>query len=142
MAFCAEPQRRESGKIAAFFFHLVIIPMLKLKFLLPLLIVIGALVWWFTPHYSDEDKAYYIAMFCTLTHDGRGNTPQDMQQIIEGSNSDYALQKIHFQRGLGEHLQTVWQDLSPAQQQQAQQDRNSCLRLMSEKLLPGQESQN
>ncbi|ERK11703.1 MAG: hypothetical protein QM578_06945 [Pantoea sp.] len=115
--------------------------MLKLKFILPLLIIISALVWWFTPHYSDEDKAYYIAMFCTLTHDGRSNSVQDMQQIIEGSNSDYALQKIHFQRGLGEHLQMVWQGLSPELQQQAHQDRTQCRRLMSEKLLPGQELQ-
>lgn len=112
--------------------------MLKLKFLVPLLIVISAAVWLLMPHYSDEDKGYYIAMFCTLTHDGRGNAPQDMQQIIEGSNSDYALQKVHFQQGLAEHLQTVWQDLSPQQQQQARQESLSCRRLMSEKLLPGQ----
>ena len=112
--------------------------MLKIKFLLPLLIVMSAVVWWLMPHYSDEDKGYYIAMFCTLTHDGRANTSQDMQQIIEGSNSDYALQKIHFQRGLADHLQTVWQDLSPQQQQQARQDGLSCRRVMSEKLLPGQ----
>jgi len=96
--------------------------MLKIKFLLPLLLVISALVWWLMPHYSDEDKAYYIATFCTLTHDGRDNSAQAMQQIIEGGNSDYALQKIHFQSGLAEHLQTVWQDLSPQQQQQARQD--------------------
>jgi hypothetical protein len=112
--------------------------MLKLKFIVPLLIIISAAVWWLMPHYSDEDKGYYIAMFCTLTHDGRGNTAQDMQQIIEGSNSDYALQKIHFQQGLADHLQAVWQDLSPEQQQQARQENLSCRRLMSEKLLPGQ----
>lgn len=112
--------------------------MLKIKFLLPLLIVVSAVVWWLMPHYSDEDKGYYIAMFCTLTHDGRGNTSQDMQQIIEGSNSDYALQKVHFQHGLADHLQTVWQDLSSEQQQQAREESVSCRRLMSEKLLPGQ----
>ena len=112
--------------------------MLKLKFLLPALIALCALVWWLMPHYSDEDKGYYIAMFCTLTHDGRDNSPQAMQGIIEGSNSDYALQKIHFQRGLAERLQTVWQDLSPQQQQQARQESLSCRRLMSEKLLSGQ----
>ena len=89
--------------------------MLKLKFLLPVIIAISALVWWLMPHYSDEDKDYYIAMFCTLTQDGRDNSAQAMQQIIEGSNSDYALQKIHFQSGLAEHLQTVWQDLSAGQ---------------------------
>ncbi|QFS58966.1 hypothetical protein GAY20_00960 [Pantoea dispersa] len=112
--------------------------MLKIKFLLPLLLIICALVWWLMPHYSDEDKAYYIATFCTLTHDGRDNSAQGMQQIIEGGNSDYALQKIHFQFGLAEHLQTVWQDLSPQQQQQARQDAFVCRQLMSDKLLPGQ----
>ncbi|KNC12673.1 hypothetical protein AC790_11815 [Pantoea sp. RIT-PI-b] len=112
--------------------------MLKIKILLPLLIVLSAVVWWLMPHYSDEDKAYYIATFCTLTHDGRGNTSQDMQHIIEGSNSDYALQKIHFKPGLADHLQSIWQDLSPEQQQQARQESLSCRRLMSDKLLPGQ----
>ncbi|MDF7629274.1 hypothetical protein PUG46_08325 [Erwiniaceae bacterium L1_55_4] len=111
--------------------------MFKLKFLLPVLIVISAAVWWLMPHYSDEDKGYYIAMFCILTHDGRDNSPQAMQQIIEGSNSDYALQKIHFQSGLAEHLQSVWQDLSAEQQQQARQESLSCRKVMSEKLLPG-----
>lgn len=111
--------------------------MFKLKFLLPALIVISTAVWWWMPHYSDEDKGYYIAMFCILTHDGRDHNPQAMQHIIEGSNSDYALQKIHFQRQLAEHLQQVWQDLSPAQQQQARQDDGVCRRLMSETLLPG-----
>ena len=111
--------------------------MLKIKFLLPLIIVISAIVWWLMPHYSDEDKGYYIAMFCTLTHDGRDNSPQAMQQIIEGSNSDYALQKIHFESGLAAHLQTVWQDLSPEQQQKARQESLSCRQAMSEKLLPG-----
>jgi hypothetical protein len=119
------------------FFSLAHDPMLKLKFLLPVLIVISAAVWWLMPHYSDEDKGYYIAMFCTLTHDGRDNSPKAMQQIIEGSNSDYALQKIHFQSGLADHLQTVWQDLSPEQQQKARQDALSCRQVMSEKLLPG-----
>ncbi len=112
--------------------------MLKLKFLLPALIAISALVWWLMPHYSDEDKGYYIAMFCTLTHDGHDHSPQAMQQIVEGSNTDYALQKIHFQRGLAEHLQTVWHDLSAEQQQQARQESLACRRLMSQKLLPDQ----
>lgn len=128
----------QSATIARFTLQRVTRLMLKIKFLLPLLIVMSAVVWWLMPHYSDEDKGYYIAMFCTLTHDGRGNTSHDMQQIIEGSNSDYALQKIHFQRGLADHLHRVWQDLSPQQQQQARQDGLSCRRVMSEKLLPGQ----
>lgn len=112
--------------------------MLKIKYLLPFLLIICAAVWWLMPHYSDEDKAYYIATFCTLTHDGRDNSPHAMQQIIEGGNSDYALQKIHFKSGLAGHLQTVWQDLAPQQQQQARQDALSCRQIFSETLLPGQ----
>ena len=111
--------------------------MLKIKFLLPLLLVISALVWWLMPHYSDEDKAYYIATFCTLTHDGRDNSPQAMQQIIEGGNSDYALQKIRFQPGLATHLQQVWQDLALPQQQQARQEALRCRQIMSAVMLPG-----
>ncbi len=124
--------------IAAFFYAWMTITMFKLKFLVPLLLVICAAVWWLMPHYSDEDKAYYIAIFCTLTHDGRDNSPQAMQNIVEGGNSDYALQKIHFQSGLATHLQTTWQNLTPEQQQSARQDALTCRRAMSETLLPGQ----
>lgn len=112
--------------------------MTNMKILLPLVLVACALVWWLMPHYSDEDKAYYIATFCTLTHDGRDNRPQAMQQIIEGGNSDYALQKIHFKSGLAERVHTVWQALSPQQQQQARQETISCRKIISDTLLPGQ----
>ncbi|AIX49612.1 MULTISPECIES: hypothetical protein [Pantoea] len=111
--------------------------MLKMKFLLPVLILLSAAVWWLMPHYDDEDKAYYIAVFCTLTHDGRDNSPQAMQQIIEGGNSDYALQKIRFQPGLATHLQQVWQDLALPQQQQARQEALRCRQIMSAVMLPG-----
>ncbi|WP_427003778.1 hypothetical protein [Pantoea eucrina] len=110
--------------------------MLKMKFLLPVLILLSAAVWWLMPHYDDEDKAYYIAVFCTLTHDGRDNSPQAMQQIIEGGNSDYALQKIRFQPGLATHLQQVWQDLA-LPQQQARQEALRCRQIMSAVMLPG-----
>jgi len=111
--------------------------MLKMKFLLPLLILLSAIVWWLVPHYSDEDKGYYIAVFCTLTKDGRDNSPNAMQQIIEGSNSDYALQKIRFKSDLAEHLQKVWRNLTPAQQQQAHQTALQCRQIMSAVMLPG-----
>lgn len=115
--------------------------MFRIKFLLPLLLIVSALTWWLMPHYSDEDKAYYIATFCTLTHDGRDNSPQAMQQIVEGGNSDYALQKIHFKSRLADHVHTVWQELSPQQQQQTRQDALACRQMLSAILLPGESVQ-
>ncbi len=122
---------------AGFFLPIQKDTMLKMKFLLPLLILLSAIVWWLVPHYSDEDKGYYIAVFCTLTKDGRDNSPNAMQQIIEGSNSDYALQKIRFKSDLAEHLQKVWRNLTPAQQQQAHQTALQCRQIMSTVMLPG-----
>ncbi len=36
----------------------------KLSLIIPLLALIALLVWWFTPHYTEEDEAYYRAVFC------------------------------------------------------------------------------
>jgi hypothetical protein len=31
----------------------------KLLFIIPLLALTALLVWWLTPHYTEEDEAYY-----------------------------------------------------------------------------------
>ena len=41
----------------------------KLSLIIPLLALIALLVWWFTPHYTEEDEAYYRAVFCIIDHD-------------------------------------------------------------------------
>ena len=63
----------------------------KLPFIIPLLALIALLVWWFTPHYTAYEEAYYRAVFCMIDHDDSRQFLHDMQNIVEGRNSDYAL---------------------------------------------------
>ncbi|MGK3142165.1 hypothetical protein [Pantoea sp. C2G6] len=105
--------------------------MTKVKFLLPLLLIIAAAAWWFIPHYSDEDKAYYVAVFCAIDHQDEQQFIQQMQNVIEGGNSDYALQKIRFKPGLGRKVVGDWQQLTPDEQQRAAQDNLACQQLLT-----------
>ncbi|STS85206.1 Uncharacterised protein [Klebsiella pneumoniae] len=73
----------------------------KLSLIIPLLALIALLVWWFTPHYTEEDEAYYRAVFCIIDHDDSRQFLDDMQNIVEGGNSDYALYKTHYLPALG-----------------------------------------
>ena len=68
----------------------------KLPFIIPLLALIALLVWWFTPHYTADEEAYYRAVFCMIDHDDSRQFLHDMQNIVEGGNSDYALHKTHY----------------------------------------------
>ncbi len=56
----------------------------KLSLIIPLLALIALLVWWFTPHYTEEDEAYYRAVFCIIDHDDSRQFLHDMQNIVEG----------------------------------------------------------
>jgi len=104
--------------------------MTKVKFLLPLLLILAGVGWWFFPHFSDEDQAYYTAVFCAIDHHDEKQFSQQMQNIIEGSNSDYALQKIAYKPALGRRVMSEWQHLTPAEKQQAAQDNVACQQLL------------
>ena len=63
----------------------------KLPFIIPLLALIALLVWWFTPHYTADEEAYYRAVFCMIDHDdsrqflhesGREPTPEEMAERL------------------------------------------------------------
>lgn len=104
--------------------------MLKVKILLPLLLILAAAGWWLIPHDSEEDKAYYVAVFCAIDHRDEQQFAQQMQNVIEGGNSDYALQKISYKPSLGRRVIGHWHDLTPAEQQQAAQDNLLCQQLL------------
>jgi len=91
----------------------------KLKWMIPLLAVLALAAWQLIPHFSSEDKAYYVAVFCGIDHHDEQQFIPQMQQIIEGSNSDYALQKITFKPALARQVIHDWQQLPPDAQQQA-----------------------
>ena len=104
--------------------------MAKVKYILPLLLILALAGWWFIPHDSEEDKAYYVAVFCAVDHDSKQPLDQQMQNVIEGGNSDYALQKMAYKPGLGRSVITRWQQLTPDEQQRAAQDNLLCQQLL------------
>ena len=53
-----------------------------------------------------------------------------MQNVIEGGNSDYALQKMAYKPGLGRSVIARWQQLTPDEQQRAAQDNLLCQQLL------------
>lgn len=104
--------------------------MTKVKFIIPLLLMLATAGWWLVPHYSDEDRAYYVAVLCAIDHRDQQKFAQQMQNVIEGSNSDYALQKISYKSGLGRSVIADWQQLTADEQQRAAQDNLACQQLL------------
>lgn len=103
------------------------------RILVPLIVITALLLWWFIPHYSDEDKAYYVAVFCTINRDTADDPLVRMEQVIEGGNSDYALSKTHFSSALAKTVITGWARLGAQDKQYIQLKPDSCTqRLLSE----------
>ncbi|MCS5960068.1 hypothetical protein LNP74_07835 [Klebsiella pneumoniae subsp. pneumoniae] len=98
----------------------------KLSLIIPLLALIALLIWWFTPHYTEEDEAYYRAVFCIIDHDDSRQFLHDMQNIVEGGNSDYALRQNPLPSALGQRMLDTWRQLSPQEQQALRQDKQRC----------------
>ncbi|WHQ73545.1 hypothetical protein [Pantoea sp. Lij88] len=104
--------------------------MAKVKYILPLLLLLILAGWWLIPNDSDEDKAYYVAVFCAIDQNSAQPLDQQMQNVIEGGNSDYALQKIAYKAGLGRSVISRWQQLTLDEQQRAAQDDHACQQLL------------
>ncbi|MBP2171272.1 hypothetical protein J2125_004464 [Erwinia toletana] len=103
----------------------------KLRLLFPVLAVAALAGWWLTPHYSQQDESYYVAVFCSISHDNRSRFLDDMQKVIEGGNSDYALKKVVFIPALGKKVVARWMQLTPAAQQRAGDNDATCQQLLS-----------
>lgn len=103
---------------------------LKPAFLIPAALVVGFLGWWLTPHYDAEDENYYISVLCAVPQQNEQQLQKDMKNVIEGSNSDYALQKIHFVPGLAARVIDNWKSLTQEQQQQAALSNHACSQLL------------
>ncbi|WP_312411028.1 hypothetical protein [Pseudescherichia sp.] len=92
-----------------------------------LLVAVAALLaWWLVPHYSDEDKAYYASVLCTVKSSSSEAGLTEMEQMIEGGNSDYALKKTHFSSSLGKDMLHAWEQLSAAEKQKAMKSPEGC----------------
>lgn len=104
--------------------------MAKVKYILPLLLILALAGWWFIPRDSEEDKAYYVAVLCAIDHDSKQPLDRQMQNVIEGGNSDYAQQKITYKSGLGRSVIARWQQLTPDEQQRAVQDNLACQQML------------
>lgn len=103
---------------------------LKPAFLIPAALVVEFLGWWLTPHYDAEDENYYISVLCAVPQQNEQQLQKDMKNVIEGSNSDYALQKIHFVPGLAARVIDNWKSLTQKQQQQAALSNHACSQLL------------
>ncbi|EOC0001077.1 hypothetical protein ACI0X4_000883 [Cronobacter turicensis] len=90
--------------------------LLSWRVVLPVIACAALAYWWLTPHFSDEDKAYYASVFCTLQnqHQRPDDWPAAMENVIEGSNNDYALQRQHYSSALGRKVISTWQGLDDA----------------------------
>lgn len=95
-----------------------------------LVAVIALLAWWLVPHYSDEDKAYYASVLCTVKSSSPTAGMTEMEQMIEGGNSDYALKKTHFSSSLGNAVLNAWDQLSATEKQSAMDTPKSCSELL------------
>jgi hypothetical protein len=106
----------------------------KLRLVIPSLACLTLLIYWLMPHYNAEDKAYYVSVFCAIHHDDPQQFLSDMQRVIEGGNSDYALQKIHYIPALGKHVVNTWQQLGEQDQLKARQDNHVCQQVLATQL--------
>lgn len=95
-----------------------------------LVAVIALLAWWLVPHYSDEDKAWYASVLCTVKSSSPTAGLTEMEQMIVGGNSDYALKKTHFSSSLGKEMLHAWAQLSAAEKQHAVDTPKSCSELL------------
>ncbi|WP_105607564.1 hypothetical protein [Cronobacter sakazakii] len=89
--------------------------LLTWSFILPVVACAALAYWWLTPHFSHEDKAYYASVFCTIQTDKPDNWAASMENVIEGSNNDYALQRQHYSAALGREIISTWQGLDSTQ---------------------------
>ncbi len=67
------------------------------------------------------------------TIDRDDSCQHDMQNIVEGGNSDYALHKTHYLPALGQRMLDTWRQLSPQEQQVLRQDKQRCGEILREK---------
>ena len=69
-------------------------------------------------------------MLCAIDHDSKQPLDQQMRNVIEGGNSDYALQKIAYKPRLGRSVIARWEQLKADEQQRAAQDNLLCQQLL------------
>jgi len=91
-----------------------------------LIVLVMLLAWWLTPHHSEEDKAYYASVLCTVKSSSPTAGLTEMEQMVEGGNSDYALKKTHFSSSLGKEMLHAWEQLSEAEKQKAMESPEGC----------------
>ena len=73
----------------------------KLSFIIPLLALTVLLVWWFTPHYTEEDEAYYLSLIhiflrrsgfnlpVYLLSETAVDKPEGVQAVIAGKDQEW-----------------------------------------------------
>lgn len=91
-----------------------------------LVALVALLAWWLVPRYSDEDRAYYASVLCTVKSTSPKAGLTEMEQMVEGGNSGYALRKNEFSSSLGKAVLHAWEQLSDAEKQKAMETPETC----------------
>lgn len=105
----------------------------KLRYILPLLLLAGAVAYWLMPHYTPEEESYYRALFCTIDHQDEQKFADQMEYIVENGNTDYSLHQYHYISGLGKKMIGTWQRLSPEEKVAASGDKEKCFAILTDK---------
>lgn len=88
--------------------------------------VLGVMTWRYVTYVDPEDQAYYAGILCSVVAQQSDNYAQRMRSIVEGSNNDYALQRIKFNQTAADKVINIWQKLPAADQSKLSQDTNVC----------------
>lgn len=95
-----------------------------------LLGVLGVMTWRYVTYVDPEDQAYYTGILCSVVAQPGDNHAQKMRNIVEGSNNDYALQRIKFNQAAADKVIKIWEKLPAAEQSQLSHDTNACQRAL------------
>lgn len=91
-----------------------------------LLGVLGAITWRYVTYVDPEDQAYYTGVLCSVVAQQSDNYTERMRNIVEGSNNDYALQRIKFNQTAADKVIKSWEKLPTADKNKLAQDTNAC----------------
>lgn len=100
--------------------------MYKKWIVLLLLGVTGVMTWRYLTHVDPDDQDYYSAILCGVVGKQNDNYAASMRNIIEGSNNEYALQRIRFNHIAADRAINAWETVPDAEKSTLAQDTNAC----------------
>ncbi|MGD8106986.1 hypothetical protein ACQE32_10075 [Pantoea sp. FN0302] len=91
-----------------------------------LLGVAGVMTWRYLTYVDPDDQDYYSGILCGVVGKQNDNYAASMRNIIEGSNNEYALQRIRFNHIAADRAINAWETVPDAEKIKLAQDTNAC----------------